>query len=96
MHRSKKAPSERAAGVSVQFFGSRPTQIRLELEQAIRQNWRHVKFDQHRMLLCEKLVGLHPVRHETADFAEGAKRVDRGQPALRNQRSNLTERAGPT
>jgi hypothetical protein len=38
---------------------------------------------------CEKLVGLHPVRHETAGLAEEAKRVDRGQPALRNQRSNL-------
>ena len=38
---------------------------------------------------CDNLFDLHPVGHEAASLAEDAKRVDRGKPALRNQRSNL-------
>src|SRR5260370_27145360 len=48
--RRERATGAAVAGrVAVQFFGSRQTQIPSGLEQAILQDWHHVKFDQHRM-----------------------------------------------
>jgi hypothetical protein len=55
-----------ASRVAVQFFGSRPTQIRLELEQAVRQDWYRAGFDQHRML--QRPITLRHLLTHTAGF----------------------------
>jgi hypothetical protein len=49
--RRERATRAAVAGrIAVKLFGSRPTQIRLGLEQAVRQDWYRARFDQHRML----------------------------------------------
>src|SRR6516164_7261995 len=55
LRRRSRATGAAVAGrVALQFFGSPQTQTPLGLEQAIRQDWHHVKLDQHRMLRLRK------------------------------------------